>query len=137
VNGNRVELENRINEGDIVSIGDVEFRFYENVQPSSQKTGADDVTAPPNMDIAGGLIDVIDIVDVSNVQIVEAVELVDDDAVTPPIRVDDVIVLDDVEIIDHVEVIDDVEVIEDLELINDVEIIEDNRPARRPRRRLR
>ncbi|MEZ6043705.1 MAG: FHA domain-containing protein [Planctomycetaceae bacterium] len=102
VDGARVEREHQLTNGMRVAIGDVQFQFYENVQPAAKgprkgevagrKMPAfvdETVTASPNDDV----IEIVDEDDICSVD-VDVVEIVDDVEVAVEV-VDEVIELDD------------------------------------------
>lgn len=162
VNGNRVERESLLANGNRVAIGDVQFQFHENVQPPVRKPAGQVQPAP--------LADVID--EVELVDDVDDVEVIDDHPVSgnlptspthkdhrqrslrgrPPqrSREDDVVLIpeivsdvDEIEVVEEVEVIEVMEVVEDVEIVDVVEVIDEpNGPGeppfqprpRRPRR---
>ena len=118
VNGVRVEREARIENGARIAIGDVQYQFYENVQPgekSPRKVSAADASQqfPVLIDEAlpaQAMDDVIELVD-----------LVEDDVIAlddsyqfdgDPAFADEIVVADVEEVVDSVDVIDVVEVVD-------------------------
>ena len=147
VNGKRVKKESQLNLGDLLTVGDVDYRFQlsnaakKASQVAKQKPMAVEEVAPVTAGLAdsgtlGPAVASLDDDDMPGLAPLESGDaipvaasavVVEPDIIELPEDDDDVVVVldDEIDVIDEIEVVDEVQIVEDVQIIEDVEIVDD------------